>query len=160
LFAVAAGALLLDRLTKEWVVASLRGRPPIHVIPGVLSLSYTTNSGGAFGLGRSAPWLFAGATIVVSAAIVIASRRPMTTTMAVALGLILGGALGNLADRALNGSGLAGSVTDFIDVQVWPVFNIADSAIVVGAILLAMGSLSHDARSHEAAADASTGDAP
>ena len=141
LYAVAAGVLLLDRITKTWVEHSLAGRPPIRVIPGVLSLTYTTNSGGAFGLGRSAPWLFAGATIVVTVVIVVFSFRPMRPTVAVALGLILGGALGNLADRALNGPGFGGPVTDFIDLQVWPIFNLADTAIVIGALLLAFTSL-------------------
>ena len=141
LYAVAAGVLILDRLSKAWVEQTLSGRPPIRVIPGVLSLTYTTNSGGAFGLGRSAPWLFAGATIIVTAVIVVFSIRPMRPTVAAALGLILGGALGNLADRGLNGPGFGGPVTDFIDFQVWPVFNLADTAIVVGAILLAWTGL-------------------
>ena len=141
LVAVAAAALVLDQLSKAWVVATLEGRPPIRVIPGVLSLSYTTNSGGAFGLGRSAPWIFAGATILVSGVIVVVSRRPMGRATAVGLGLILGGALGNLADRALNGSGLRGEVTDFIDLQIWPVFNLADSCIVVGAVLMVAYSM-------------------
>jgi signal peptidase II len=105
-----------------------------------LSLNYTTNSGGAFGFGESAPWLFAGATIVVSAVIVVVSMRPMRTPVAVALGLILGGALGNLADRVAGGAGFSGRVTDFIDLQVWPVFNLADTAIVIGAVLLAISS--------------------
>ncbi len=140
LYAVAAGALLLDRVSKAWVESSLAGRPPIRVIPGLLSLNYTTNSGGAFGFGESAPWLFASATIVVSAVIVVVSTRPMRTSIAVALGLILGGALGNLADRVANGPGFSGRVTDFIDLQIWPVFNLADTAIVVGAVLLAMAS--------------------
>jgi signal peptidase II len=141
LYAVAAGVLILDRLSKAWVEHSLAGRPPIRLIPGVLSLTYTTNSGGAFGLGRSAPWLFAGATIIVTAVIVVFSFRPIRPTVAVALGLILGGALGNLADRALNGPGFGGPVTDFIDFQVWPIFNLADSAIVIGALLLAFASV-------------------
>jgi signal peptidase II len=144
LFLVAAGTLAFDQATKAWVVATLEGRPPIRVIPGVLWLNYTTNSGGAFGLGRSAPWIFAGATIAVSTVIVVAAMRPMTRSIAVALGLILGGAIGNLADRALNGPGLRGEVTDFIDVHVWPVFNVADSAIVIGAILLAVASKGHE----------------
>jgi len=155
LFAVAAAALVLDQATKAWVVASLEGRPPLRLIPGVLSLNYTTNSGGAFGLGRSAPWIFAGATIVVSTVIVLASRRPMTRTMAVALGLILGGAIGNLADRALNGPGLRGQVTDFIDLQIWPVFNVADSAIVIGALLLAFASLGGEGSDEVPASDPS-----
>ncbi|HET7237294.1 MAG TPA: signal peptidase II [Actinomycetota bacterium] len=151
LFAVAAAALALDQLSKAWVVASLEGRPPIRVIPGVLSFAYTSNSGGAFGLGRSAPWIFAGATMLVSGAIVVISRRPMGRATAIALGMILGGALGNLADRALNGPGLRGEVTDFIDLQIWPVFNLADSFIVVGALVLAFSSFAHDGADQDAA---------
>jgi signal peptidase II len=140
LYAVAAGALLLDQLSKAWVEHALSGRPPIRVIPGLLSLTYTTNSGGAFGFGESAPWLFAGATIVVSAGIVGVSTRPMRPWIAVSLGLILGGALGNLWDRVANGPGFSGRVTDFIDLQVWPIFNLADTAIVLGAAILAIAS--------------------
>jgi signal peptidase II len=160
LYAVAAGALLLDQVSKAWVERALTGRPPIRVIPGVLSLNYTTNSGGAFGFGESAPWLFAGATIVVSAVIVVVSRRPMRTSVAVALGLILGGALGNLADRAADGPGFGGRVTDFIDLQVWPVFNLADAAIVIGAVLLAIASFDgtdERAEASKASGPASTG---
>jgi signal peptidase II len=140
LYATAAVVCALDRVTKLWAEAALAGRPPIEVVPGVLSLNYTTNSGGAFGLGRSAPWLFAGATVLVSVVIVVVSFRMDRRPLAVALGLILGGALGNLTDRVLNGPGLSGSVTDFIDLQVWPVFNLADGAIVTGAVLLAISS--------------------
>ena len=140
LYAVAAGALLLDQLSKAWVQHTLSGRPAIEVIPGVLSLTYTTNSGGAFGFGESAPWLFAGATIVVSAVIVVVSTRPMRPWIAVSLGLILGGAMGNLADRVANGPGVSGQVTDFIDLQIWPIFNLADTAIVIGAVILAVAS--------------------
>lgn len=139
LYGVAAGTYLLDRVTKLIVERELAGRPPIDVIPGVLSLTYTTNSGGAFGLARSAPLLFVGATLIVAGAIVAASRRLTKRSVAIALGLVLGGALGNLTDRAIHGSGLGGGVTDFIDLHVWPVFNLADSAIVVGAIVLAIG---------------------
>jgi signal peptidase II len=140
LYATAVVVYAIDRATKLWAEAALAGRPPIEVVPGVLSFNYTTNSGGAFGLGRSAPWVFAGATVLVSLVIVLVSFRVDRRPLAVALGLILGGALGNLTDRALNGPGLSGSVTDFIDLQVWPVFNLADGAIVTGAILLAISS--------------------
>jgi signal peptidase II len=140
LYATAVAVYALDRVTKLWAEAALAGRPPIEVVPGMLSLNYTTNSGGAFGLGRSAPWVFAGATVLVSVVIVFVSFRLDRRPLAVALGLILGGALGNLTDRVLNGPGLSGSVTDFIDLQVWPVFNLADGAIVTGAILLAISS--------------------
>jgi signal peptidase II len=140
LYATAAVVYAIDRVTKIWAEAALAGRAPIEIVPGVLSFNYTTNSGGAFGLGRSAPWLFAGATVLVSAVIVVVSFRLNRRPLAVALGLILGGALGNLTDRILNGPGLTGHVTDFIDFQVWPVFNLADGAIVTGAVLLALSS--------------------
>jgi signal peptidase II len=140
LYAAAAVAYLSDRITKLWVEGALAGEPPLEVIPGVLTFNYTTNSGGAFGFGRSAPWLFAGATILVSAIIVFVSVRMTRLPVALALGLILGGALGNLTDRAANGAGLSGHVVDFIDLQVWPVFNLADTAIVTGAVLLAIAT--------------------
>jgi signal peptidase II len=142
LYATAGMTYLADRLTKLWAERSLAGRPPVTVIPGVLQLNYTTNSGGAFGLGQSAPWVFAAATIVVAAAIVASSFRLRNALAAVSLGLILGGAFGNLTDRAVRGDGLlSGRVVDFIDFHVWPVFNLADSAIVIGAILLAVGGI-------------------
>jgi signal peptidase II len=147
LYGAAAGALLLDRVTKLWAEHTLAGRPPLRVVPGVLSLTYTTNSGGAFGIGRSAPWLFAAATLAVAAIVIGVSFRPRSVPVAVALGLVLGGGLGNLTDRALNGDGfLSGRVTDFIDLHVWPVFNLADSAIVVGALLLGIATAIHDQR--------------
>jgi signal peptidase II len=131
---------VVDRVTKRWAELSLADRPPLQVIPHVLQLDYTTNSGGAFGIGRSAPLLFAGATIVVSAIVVWYSFRVSRLTIALALGLILGGALGNLTDRAAGGWGLSGHVVDFIDFHVWPLFNLADSAVVVGAVLLALAT--------------------
>jgi len=142
LYATAGMTYLADRLTKLWAERSLAGRPPVTVIPGVLQLNYTTNSGGAFGLGQSAPWVFAAATIVVAAAIVASSFRLRNALAAVSLGLILGGAFGNLTDRAVRGDGLlSGRVVDHIDFHVWPVFNLADSAIVIGALLLAVGGI-------------------
>lgn len=68
--------------------------------------------------------------------ILIASRKPPSLTGAVALGLVLGGALGNLTDRLVRGPGFSGEVVDFLDFRVWPVFNVADSCIVIGAALL------------------------
>lgn len=147
LYGAAGCVYLLDRISKVWAESALAGRPPIRVIPGVLSLNHTTNSGGAFGLGGSAPWLFATATLVVVAIVAAASFRPRPAQVAVALGLILGGGIGNLTDRALNGDGfLSGRVTDFIDLHVWPIFNLADSAIVVGAVLLAVSAARPEGR--------------
>jgi signal peptidase II len=138
-----AGAFVyvLDRVSKALVEHQLSHRPPLDVIPGVLRFTYTTNPGGAFGLFGNAPYLFLAATLVVCAAIVIASFSANSLPLAVGLGLVLGGALGNLTDRIVRGSGLNGRVVDFIDFRVWPVFNLADSAIVVGAALILIAGL-------------------
>jgi signal peptidase II len=139
LFASAVTVFVLDRLTKAWAESAFADRP-LDVIPGILTLRFTTNSGGAFSFGQSAPWFFASATILVSGLIVATAFRHRGPMSAIGLGLVLGGALGNLADRIVRGSGVSGRVVDFIDLHVWPVFNLADSAIVVGALLFAWSS--------------------
>ena len=146
LFGTAGVVFLLDRLTKLWAERTLAVEGPIEIVRGFLRLRFTTNPGGAFSILGSVPWFFAAATIGVSVLIVVAAFRPRRVLGSVALGLILGGALGNLTDRAVRGPGLSGEVVDFVDVHLgtafsWPVFNVADSAIVIGAILLAISSL-------------------
>ena len=136
LFVAAFLAYGLDRITKIWAAASLPG-DPVDVIPGVLTFRFTTNSGGAFSIGQSAPWFFVGVTAVVAVIILATSFRHTSRLVGASLGLVLGGALGNLTDRAIRAPGLRGRVIDFIDFHVWPVFNLADTAIVLGAILLA-----------------------
>ena len=136
LFLTAIGAYGLDRVTKVWAEGALPGSP-IDVLPGAVTLRFTENSGGAFSIGQSAPWFFVGVTVIVSAAIVVTAFRHTERVVAFALGLVLGGALGNLTDRVLRAPGFRGHVVDFIDLHVWPVFNLADSAIVIGALLLA-----------------------
>lgn len=136
LYAIAAGAYLLDRLTKYLAQEHLAGRPPIEIIPGVVQLRYATNAGGAFGLFGGQPWLFFTATVVVCVVIVATSLRLSSWVSSLGLGLILGGAVGNLTDRIVRGPGVSGTVVDFIDFHVWPVFNAADSAIVIGALIV------------------------
>lgn len=153
IFAVAAAVWTLDRVSKLWVERTLAGRPPITVIPGVLDLRFTTNPGGAFSLGQRSPWIFVGASILVSVAIVVTAFRHTNVATSLALGLILGGAVGNLTDRIVRGPGFSGHVVDFVDFHVWPVFNLADSAIVVGAVVLAISSFAAD-RDREPSHDA------
>jgi lipoprotein signal peptidase len=157
LFVTAALAYAADRVSKLWAVRALLGHP-IDLIPGAVTLRYVTNSGGAFSLGQGAPWLFAGVTVVVAGLIVAVSFRPRGTLNAVALGLVLGGALGNLTDRILHGPGVTGRVVDFLDFHVWPIFNLADASIVIGALLLAWTALraeSSDRRSEPGDASSS-----
>lgn len=143
LFSVAASVYLADRLTKIWAEDRLPGGP-IEVIAGVLTFRFATNPGGAFSLGQSAPEFFAAITVVVAALIVVTAFRHTSVVTALALGLVLGGALGNLTDRVTRGERFSGHVVDFIDLQIWPVFNLADAAIVVGAAMLALGSFLGD----------------
>jgi signal peptidase II len=140
LYSAAAVVYALDRLTKTLAEARLRARPPVEIIPGVIELRFTTNPGGAFGLFGGAAWLFVLASVVVIVAVVASSRNLPSRLAAISLGLVLGGALGNLTDRVVRGPGFSGEVVDFIDFQVWPVFNLADSAIVIGAALLLLST--------------------
>jgi signal peptidase II len=153
LFAIAGVVWALDRVSKLWVEHTLAGRPPIAVIPGVLDLRFTTNPGGAFSLGQRTPWVFVVASILVSVGIVATAFRHTNVASSLALGLILGGAVGNLSDRIVRGPGLSGQVVDFVDFHFWPVFNLADSAIVVGAVILAISSFAAD-RDREPSHDA------
>jgi signal peptidase II len=139
LYGTAAAVLALDQLSKRLVVGNLAGRQPVDLIGSFMQLRYTTNSGGAFSLLTGAPLFFGVMAIVIIGGIVYASRRTQPLSMLVVLGLVLGGALGNLSDRLFRGEGmLRGEVVDFVKVGIWPVFNLADSCIVVGGLLLAI----------------------
>ncbi|HEX2063573.1 MAG TPA: signal peptidase II, partial [Acidimicrobiales bacterium] len=105
-----------------------------------LRLRLSFNTGVAFGLGRGlGPLLVAGAVLLLVALLAVGTRTVETTGAAVALGLLVGGAVGNLADRLVGGHG--GAVVDFIDLQWWPAFNVADAAITCGAVLLVVVQL-------------------
>jgi signal peptidase II len=134
---VAAAALALDQATKAWAVAALDGGRVIELV-GSLQLQLYRNSGAAFSLGDGRGPLISLLALAVVAVLLRTGRHAASRPMAVALGLVLGGAIGNLLDRAFRGGDglLGGAVIDFIDLQWWPVFNLADAAIVVGAALL------------------------
>ena len=137
--AVAAVVLVLDALTKQWAMSTLPDGP-IELF-GPVRLALTRNSAGAFGLGGAfVPFLAVAALGLVVYMVVVGSATEKLP-MAVALGLILGGAFGNVVDRVFRSPGfLRGAVVDFIDVGFWPVFNVADSAITCGCLLLLVAS--------------------
>ena len=142
LAAVALLVLVADVVTKVLVVAELEGRRTIELLGGQLLLRVSRNPGAAFSFAEGATVLFTAVALVVIVVIVRTARRLRSPSWAVALGLLLGGATGNLVDRLLRAPGFArGAVVDFIDFQVWPSFNIADSGIVCGGILLVLLSL-------------------
>ncbi len=133
---VAALVLSLDVLTKVLVVAELEGRRTLELLGGQLLIRVTRNSGAAFSFAEGYTIVFTAVAVVVVVVIVRISRRLRSTAWALSLGLLLGGATGNLIDRLLRSPGPGrGAVVDFLDFQVWPSFNVADSGIVVGGLL-------------------------
>lgn len=142
MLSIAAFVVFLDQLTKAWALANLDGEPPVEVLGEWLRWSFATNSGAAFSFGTGSTWFF---TIVAGTIIVgVLYFTPKVTNRwwAVSLGLILGGGAGNFIDRILREPGIGqGHVIDFIAVPHWPVFNIADMAVVCGASLAAFLSL-------------------
>jgi signal peptidase II len=136
---VAAFVLAADAITKAIVVAHLREDQPVHLIGNVLELWLTRNSGAAFSVGTGQTIVFTLIAIAVIVAIVRTARRLYSLGWAIALGLLLGGAAGNLTDRIFRAPGLfRGDVVDWIGVtpRYYPIFNLADSAIVCGGILI------------------------
>jgi signal peptidase II len=139
---IAAAVVALDHFTKWLVVRNIALNNSVEVIPGMFSLTHGQNPGAAFNLfaNSPSPWklvmliLFSVAALAVVSALLWKIGNSMSTN-AIALSLVFGGALGNLWDRVANGR-----VIDFLDFYVgshhWPAFNVADSAIVVGALLL------------------------
>jgi signal peptidase II len=130
--------LALDQATKAWAVSELSHRT-ISVIGRTVQFQLGRNSGSAFSLFQGFTPLLAVLAIVVALVLARAARRSNDLVTVLALSLVLGGSLGNLADRLFRSPGfLHGAVVDFIRVGWWPTFNVADSAITVGAVLLAL----------------------
>ena len=136
--AVALAVVVLDQLSKVWALNALDDR--VIELVGSLQLRLTFNDGSAFGLGAGRTTLVALIAIAVSLVVARAGWKAESRSWAIGFGLVLGGALGNLVDRGLrDGSGfLGGRVVDFIDLEWWPVFNVADAAIVVGVLFLVL----------------------
>jgi signal peptidase II len=133
---VAATVVALDQVAKALAVAYLEGEPSIPLIGEFLQLTFVRNPGAAFGLAGSYTAIISVIAIVVAFFIVRTARTLTSTWWAVVMGGILGGALGNLIDRLLRAPGpFRGHVVDYFELPNWPVFNIADMALVGSAIL-------------------------
>lgn len=139
--------LAADVTTKIIGVARLEGREPVRVLGGLVYLQLVRNPGAAFSMATGFTWLLAIVAIIVVVVIIRIARKLRSTGWAVALGLVLGGALGNLSDRIFRSPGpLQGHVVDMVSVfgpngEWFPVFNVADSSIVCGGILLVLLAL-------------------
>ena len=133
---LAAVIFVLDRITKGLVAANVAPGTERAVLPGVW-ITNTQNAGAAFGLAQQGTALFLFASIAVALGLIVyVARTRISVWIAALLGLILGGTLGNGYDRLFHGS-----VTDFIALHFWPVFNVADSAITIGVAVLLAGFL-------------------
>ena len=155
--AIATGVVVVDQLTKHWAVTGLGEDRVIDVI-WTLRFNLAFNNGMAFGQARGlGPFIAVVATLVI--VYLLASLRDQTSRIStIGMGLLIGGAAGNLIDRLFRGDAwLNGAVVDFIDFQWFPIFNIADIAINVGAALLILGSVLA-ARAHRREQAAPTGE--
>ncbi|MEN6478497.1 MAG: signal peptidase II [Anaerolineales bacterium] len=149
--------ILADQLTKQWVRETIplnTSYMPIPWLDRVVTLTHIENRGVAFGLLQGL-----GGTFALVAVLVVGGigwylwRYPhLPRVLPVVFGLMLGGAVGNLIDRLARD----GAVTDFVDLRWWPVFNVADSCLVVGAVLLGVYTLFYEGRGEESASDASS----
>jgi signal peptidase II len=137
LFAVVAvGAYAVDLVTKVLAVAHLTPDDPVDVVDGLLRLDLVRNPGAAFSTGTSYTLILSVIAVIAAGVVIRFGRRLGDRTWAVALGLLLAGVCGNLTDRVFRAPGfLRGHVVDFLEFPHWPVFNVADSAIVVGGVL-------------------------
>jgi signal peptidase II len=134
LLGAAAAVVVLDQITKSLAVDRLADGHTIDVVAGAVSLRLTLNSGGAFGVGQGFPLFFLAATIVVVVLILVWVRNLDDLALVIPLGMVLGGGVGNAVDRVFRDTD--GRVVDFIDLHVWPVFNVADASITVGVLVI------------------------
>jgi signal peptidase II len=166
---VAVPVYIADQLTKAWVTANLQPDQPRDLIGSVLRLRLIRNSGAAFSIGTGATWVLTLIACSVVVFVVITARRLGSRGWALALGLLLAGSLGNLTDRMFRAPGPGrGEVVDFLQLPHYPIFNIADSAIVSAAVLIAVMAIrgvsidgtrvSSESRTAESGADDQPGD--
>ncbi|MGL5865928.1 MAG: signal peptidase II [Dermatophilaceae bacterium] len=135
----AASALLADQSTKIWALAALTPTEPVEVVGSLLRLNLVRNPGAAFSIGDGATWVLTVVSLVIIVWVAIIARTVGTRSWAVGLGLLLGGAVGNLIDRIFRAPGPGrGHVIDFIDYSGWFIGNVADIAIVGAAGLIVL----------------------
>ena len=136
---VAVLVYVVDQVTKALAVRHLRPGDPVPLIGSLVQLRLIRNPGAAFSIATGLTWLLTGVAVVVVVVVVRSARRLVSRGWAVALGLLLGGALGNLTDRLLRAPGVGrGHVVDFIDYHGLFVGNVADIAIVAAAVLVGL----------------------
>jgi signal peptidase II len=144
--AIVLGVVVLDQLSKWWAVRELSDAP-VWVLGDDVGFALVRNTGSAFSFFQAFTPFLAVIAIIVAVVLVRAVRRTRDTLMVVGLSLVLGGAIGNLIDRVARSPGfLEGAVVDFVHVGRFPTFNVADSAITVGAIVIVVWAVRADLR--------------
>jgi lipoprotein signal peptidase len=142
LLAVAAFVLAADVISKSIVVARMADHQPIRLLGGLLTITLTRNGGAAFSIGTSMTIVFTAIAVGVIVYILRTARNLRSIGWAITLGLLLGGATGNLLDRIFRAPGpFQGHVVDWIELPHWPVFNLADSSIVCAGVLVVLLAL-------------------
>lgn len=142
LYAIAWAIWLVDFATKVWAINNLSAANPTKIFGEILQLTLIRNSGAAFSLAQGATIIFTFFSIAVVSVIAYYAPRITSSGWSVVLGLALGGVLGNLTDRIFRSPGyFTGHVIDWIELTNWPVFNVADSAIVVAATIAVVLSI-------------------
>ena len=144
---IASAVVILDLISKIVIVATIQPGEPVRILGGLVYLSLIRNPGAAFSMATGMTWVLALIAIGVVIFIIRMAPRLRSTPWAISLGLVLGGAIGNLIDRIFRAPGfLQGHVVDFVSVfgpnaEYFPVFNVADSAITIGGISLVVTAL-------------------
>jgi len=142
LLGVAAFVLAADVISKAIVVAQMADHAPIRLLGGLLTITLTRNGGAAFSIGTSMTIVFTAIAVGVIVYILRTARNLRSIGWAITLGLLLGGATGNLLDRIFRAPGpFQGHVVDWIQLPDWPVFNLADSSIVCAGVLVVLLAL-------------------
>ena len=143
---ISAVIVLLDQVSKAWALRDLADGRIIHVV-WTMQFNLTYNRGMAFSRGTGIGPIIGVIGLVVVVLLLLSLRRADNALTRVATGLIIGGAVGNILDRLFRGSGwMRGAVIDFIDFQWWPVFNVADMAIMIGAATMMVAMLKYNSQ--------------
>lgn len=142
LVVVAVIGYVLDQSTKAWAVSALDPGSPRELVGSLLKLHLTFNPGAAFSIGTNATWVLTLIATVVIAFTIYSARKLRSRGWALGLGLLIGGALGNLTDRFFREPSFGkGHVVDFLELPHWPIFNVADICVVSAACLIALLSI-------------------
>jgi signal peptidase II len=142
LILIALPLILIDRLTKVWAESNLQLGRPEEVVGTLLQFNLVYNPGAAFSILTDATWVFTIFALCFSTFILLFAQRITTLPWKIAAGLGLGGAVGNLIDRIVNGPAIGqGPVIDFIMVPYWPIFNIADASMSIAVVIIVIASL-------------------